>query len=241
MTLSLETTKLKRTGYIPTFIGGAVVASAFPLLDMLVRSETFIALSGNPFQILLDSNWQMMALLNILLLICGSCMMYHTEYADNGTQKMNVLPIRGGSMFFGKFIITVLALAGMLILETATLAVCCLHWFPYYELDMMELIKSAGFSLVVSLPTIMLMLLVASACKNMWVSLGIGVVLAFTLSIFPKDNLFFNLCPFSSPYQTLYMSPENGTAWGFLAICLGETVLFGIAEVLYNKLRRCFS
>lgn len=42
------------------------------------------ALAGNPINILMSANWQMMAMLNILISICGACMMYHTEYADNG-------------------------------------------------------------------------------------------------------------------------------------------------------------
>lgn len=241
MSLSLEAVKLRRTGYLPAFLGGTVLAAAFPLINMLFRSETFTALSGDPFNILTDANWQMMAMLNILIVICGACMMYHTEYADNGAQKMEVLPIRSGSMFFGKFVITALSLSGMLLLETAVLAGCGLHWFPDYEMNLLVLIKNAGFSLVVALPTVMLMLVISSACRNMWVSLGIGVILVFTLSIFPKDNLFLSLCPFSSPYQTLEMAIENGKEWIFLSVCAGETVLFGIAEIIYVKLRRCIA
>ena len=95
MILLLEIKKLKRTGCLPAFLGGAVLAAAFPLLNMLVRSETFTALPGEPFRILTDANWQMMAMLNILTIICGACMIYHTEYANNGAQKMAVLPVLG--------------------------------------------------------------------------------------------------------------------------------------------------
>ena len=48
MTLALEAKKLKRTGYIPAFLAGGLLASAFPLVNMLVRAETFTALPGEP-------------------------------------------------------------------------------------------------------------------------------------------------------------------------------------------------
>ena len=87
MTLCLETKKLKRTGYLIAFPAGGLLAAAFPLVNMLVRPEAFTSLPGSPLAVLLDANWQMMAMLNILVSICGACIMYHTEYADNGAQK----------------------------------------------------------------------------------------------------------------------------------------------------------
>lgn len=239
MTLALETKKLKRTGYFPAFLAGGLLASAFPLVNMLVRSETFTALQGDPFSILMDANWQMMAMLNILVCICGACMMYHTEYADNGAQKMDVLPVRTGTLFLVKFVIAALVLALMAAIETAVLAGCALYWYPGYELEVLELLKSAGFQWFVTLPTVMLMLVIASACKNMWVSLGIGVILVFTMSIFPQDNLILSLCPFSSPYQTLAMAAESSRVPLFLGVCAAETAAFSLLELVYQKVRRC--
>ena len=99
MSLLIESKKLKRTGYLPAFLAGGFLAAAFPVVYMMVKAEEMTALSGNPVNILMSANWQMMAMLNILISICGACMMYHTEYADNGMQKMSVLPIRQGSRF----------------------------------------------------------------------------------------------------------------------------------------------
>lgn len=62
MTLAPEAKKLKRTGYFPAFLAGGLLASAFPLVNMLVRAETFTALPEEPFSILMDANWQMMAM-----------------------------------------------------------------------------------------------------------------------------------------------------------------------------------
>lgn len=239
MTLGLEIKKLKRTGYFPAFLAGGMLASAFPLVNMLARSETFTALPGEPFSILMDANWQMTAMLNILISICGACMMYHTEYADNGAQKMDMLPVQAGKLFCMKFVIAALALGVMILLETGALAGCAAYWFPAYQFDMLNLLKGAGFQWLVTLPTVMLMLVIASACKNMWVSLGIGVILVFTLSIFPQDHLVLSLFPFSSPYQMFFQAAENNRLLLFSGACAAETVVFGLLELVYQKVRRC--
>ena len=132
MSLLIESKKLKRTGYLPAFLAGGFLAAAFPVVYMMVKAEEMTALAGNPINILMSANWQMMAMLNILISICGACMMYHTEYADNGMQKMSVLPIRQGSMFFGKFLIAALVLSAMVVIEMAVLVGCAKYWFPSY-------------------------------------------------------------------------------------------------------------
>ncbi len=240
MSLLIESKKLKRTGYLPAFLAGGFLAAAFPIVYMMVKAEEMTSLSGNPIDILMSANWQMMAMLNILISICGACMMYHTEYADNGIQKMLVLPIRQGNMFFGKFLIAAFVLFVMTVIEMAVLVGCAKYWFPSYVFDLTKILKSIGFQFVVTLPTVMLMLVIASACKNMWVSLGIGVILVFTLSIFPQDNTVLSLFPFASPYQTLPVAMENNRTALFLSVCGIETVVFGILEVIYLKVRRCF-
>lgn len=101
MSLFIESRKLKRTGYLPAFLAGGLLAAAFPVVYMMVKAEELTSLSGNPMDLLMSANWQMMAMLNILISICGACMMYHTEYADNAMQKMSMLPIRQGIMFSG--------------------------------------------------------------------------------------------------------------------------------------------
>ena len=64
------------------------------------------------------------------------------------------------------------------------------------------------------------------------------MILVFTLSVFPQDNEVLSLFPFASPYQTFAAAAENGRAPLFVAACGIETVLFGIAEVIYLKVRR---
>ena len=129
MSLLIESKKLKRTGYLPAFLAGGFLAAVFPVVYMMVKAEEMTVLSGNPINLLMAANWQMMAMLNILISICGACMMYHTEYADNGMQKMSVLPIRQGNMFFGKFLIATLVLSIMVVIEMAVLVGCAKYWF----------------------------------------------------------------------------------------------------------------
>ena len=112
---------------------------------------------------------------------------------------MELLPVRTGRLFGWKFVLAALALASMVAIETAALAGCARHWFPAYEVSVGALLGTAGFQWFVTLPTVMLMLGIASACKNMWVSLGVGVILVFSLSIFPQEHPVLSLLPFSSP------------------------------------------
>lgn len=240
MSLLIEFQKLKRTGYLPVFLAGGFLAAAFPVVYMMVKEEEITLLSENPVERLMSANWQMMAMLNILISICGACMMYHTEYADNGMQKMSVLPVRPGDMFFIKFVIAALGSSLMVIIEIAVLTGCAEYWFKDYVFDLTQILKTAGFQMVVMLPTVMLMLVIASACKNMWVSLGIGVILVFTMSVLGQDNIVLSLFPFVSPYQMFSAAIENSRTTLFLSVCGIETVLFGTAEVIYLKVRRCF-
>lgn len=241
MSLFLEWKKLKRTGYITVYMGCGLVASAFPLIQMAVRQETFLSLPGNPLDILLNANWQMIAMLNILVSICGACLMYHTEYAEKGWEKMSVLPIPTGKLFLGKCILTALVSAVLLLLEFTSITICLIHWFPKTLIAIKELLSFAGFQFVITLPTAILMLVIASACESMWVSLGIGVILLFTFSIFPQENLVLSLLPFSSPFQLFSLAQEQGRTSVFILVCLGETVLFVLGEGVYQKIRRSFS
>ena len=241
MILALEVKKLKRTGYFAAFFLGALLAAAFPLANMLVRPEVFTALPGEPFSILLDANWQMMAMVNILLAVCGACIMYHTEYDDGALEKMAGLPVSPGSMFLGKFLIMAGAVALMLIIETAALTLCTLHWFPAYSFDPAAILSCFGFQFTAALPTVMLALLIASLCRNMWISLGIGVILVFAMTVLPQGNPVIALFPFSAPYQTPDAVRENGQTALFVAVCCAQTLGLGVLEWIIQNIRRRFA
>ena len=146
--LPLECKKLKRTGCLPAVVLCGLFAAAFPLANMLVRPEAFTTLPGDPLSILADANWQMIAMLNILLSICLCCIMYHTEFADRGIQKSETLPVKAHLLFLGKG--TILAVSDIVVIltECAALGFCALHWFPAYTFDSsaaFALLKFAGF------------------------------------------------------------------------------------------------
>lgn len=71
MSYIIECKKLRRTGLILAFFGGGLLAALIPVLNMAFRSEMYITQNEPPLQILLDANWQIMAMLNILLIISG--------------------------------------------------------------------------------------------------------------------------------------------------------------------------
>ncbi len=99
MSFLLECRKAKRTGLVPGFFLGGVLAAVFPLVNMAVRWEAFVHRPGSPEEILLGENWQMMAMLNVLFAVAGGCLMYHEEFSDNARQKMDALPLGGTAMF----------------------------------------------------------------------------------------------------------------------------------------------
>ena len=104
MSLSLECKKAKRTGFIPAFLCGGILGAAVPIVNMAVRTKMYLGQQNSPMQILMGANWQMMAMFNILLVVAGSCLLYHIEFTDNAMQKMKSLPVRESFIFFDKFL-----------------------------------------------------------------------------------------------------------------------------------------
>ncbi len=240
MIFALELKKLRRTGFAPIFLGGGMLASAVPLINMAVRTETFTGLSGDPFSILMDENWGLMAQLTILLVVCGCCLIYHTEYADRGALKMNTLPVRQTSLFCGKFGVTLLFALLALALQTASLAFSGIHWFSDRSLNLRGLLQSMGFEIIMLLPTLTLMLFAASLFQSMWLSLGAGVILTFLGSMIQESHLILSLIPFAAPYRMLHaVSPEDIRTC--ILICIVQTMVFGMMEIIYLRIRRIFT
>ena len=105
MILSLEYKKIKRTGFLPAFICGGTAAAALPILNTAVRSDVYTGLDAPALSILLDANWQMTALLNVLLIAIGTCILYYTEFSNNAIQRMHTLPLMESRLFFGTYLL----------------------------------------------------------------------------------------------------------------------------------------
>ncbi len=240
MSFRMECKKMKRTGFLPAFLCGGFLAAGVPVLNMAVRSEIYLGLDTPPVQILMDANWQMMAMLNILLMVAGACLMYHTEYADLAIQRMCTLPIKESRLFFGKAALMVFMCVVILALETAGIAFCSCHWFDLSADLCVEILKNSGYALLLMLPAAFASLLIASACKNMWVSLGIGVVCVFTATMLPARNFVLSLFPFAMPFQIFAGTAEN-IIRNFVITAVIETIMIAMAEVIFLNVRRSFS
>ncbi len=245
MSFSIECKKLRRTGFFPTFLVGGMMAALVPILNMAVRWEIYVGIEQSSIQILLGANWQMMAMLNILLLIAGGCLMYQTEYADNAIQKMCTLPIKESKMFYAKFALMVIMCIAVLAIEAIAIAFCTAYWFEGTSgftlklWSLLEILKNFGYSFLLMLPAILLILLISSACKNMWISLGIGVVCVFTATMLPTNNLLLSLFPFAMPFHTLVGVTEHTIRYFGIA-ALVEIAIIVIAEFVFIKVRRSF-
>lgn len=233
----LEYKKIKRTGLLPAFIGCGLLSAVVPIAEMTVRPERYQGLPDSPVSILLHADWQMMSMLNVLLLVVAACILYHTEYADNALSKMCSLPLRESSLFFGKILLLVPMLALTLALEAAALAFCCWHWFAFSPDILTDLACNMGFSLLLTLPAALLSLLLACACRNMWISLGIGVICIFTATMLPADNIVLSLFPYAMPFQIL-AGMTRDIAGKFMAAAALESLTLCAAEILYLKIRR---
>lgn len=239
MSLCLEYKKVKRTGFFPAFVGGGILAAAVPVLNMAVRSEIYIGQPKPPVQILLAANWQMMAMLNILLVVAGACLMYHMEYSDNAIQKMRTLPIWESHLFFGKCFLMVAACVLALAVEAASVAFCAVNWFAKVDGLGTEILKNFSYSFLLMLPVIFLSLFIASQCQNMWVSLGIGVICVFLATMIPMKQFALSLFPFALPYQMIAGRGES-TIRKFAIGAVAEVVGLAIVQPMFLKVRRLF-
>lgn len=237
MSISLECKKVKRTGFLLSFLGGGVLAAVVPVLNMAARSELFLGQEGNAMAILLSANWNMMAMLNLLLLTLGACIMYHTEYADNAMQKMRSLPVKESKVFLGKCTLMIAMSLVFLGIEFASLGGCAIHWFGFSKEILNELVKSFGYAFCLIIPVTIFTLVIASACNNMWISLGIGVVCIFAATINPHHNFWISLFPFGLPFETLAGS-SGSTIVKYLMAVVVEIGMAAAAEAIYLKVRR---
>lgn len=237
MKLALEFTKIKRTGLLPAFLCGGVLASMIPVLNMAMRSDIYVNLPQPPLDILLEGNWQTMAMLNLLLAVIGACVVYHMEFADNAMEKMRALPVGEGRMFLGKSLLLACMCIVVLMIEMAALAACTAIWFEDRDIMWLELARDAGYMLLLLLPAALLSLLLASLCRNMWVSFGIGVLGVFAATMMPSNKFVWSLFPFAMHFHML--GENTDTVWLGIGAAV-ELLALGAAGVAIQKIRRLF-
>lgn len=239
MSVSLEWKKVRRTGFLMTFISGSILIAAVPVVNMVVRSERYLAQQGTSIQVLLGANWQMMAMCNVLLVVVGACLLYHIEYADNAMQKMKSIPIREGSIFFGKVSLTIFMSVFVLVIEAGAIAFCSYRWFAIGNDFWSELCKNFGYAFLLMLPCIILSLLISEVCKNMWIPLGIGVVCVFTATMLPTNNFILSLFPYAIPFQ-IFAGTDTVQVMHYSCMAVAELIVLGLLELIVVRVRRLF-
>lgn len=235
--VALEWKKGKRTGLLPAYLFGGILAGILPVAQMILRPERFLGRSGTPVGILLGENGQMMAMLNVLLTVAGACLRYHLEYADNAMGKMRALPVGESAIFLGKGILQCILILAALTLEVGAIALCGIHWFGAGKELFRELLQNFGCFFVLMLPSIFLSLLISEAFPNMWVSLGIGVICVFVATMIPGDHFVLSLFPFALPFQVL---TEDG-CFRYLLGAACELAVIGLMQWMFIKGRRLFA
>ena len=179
-----------------------------------------------------------MAMSHALLIVLGASLFYHIEFAGNAMVKMRTLPLRETSLFLHKFAWLAAACACALGVEFLGLGFCARHWFGAGAELAAEVAKNWGFSILMLQPALSLALLVSSACRNLWVSLGLGVIFLFVATlVIPLDGFAWTLWPFALPFQALgNVAESEALAYGIAAVL--ETLLFCAAEGLVLRVRR---
>lgn len=239
MSVALECKKVKRTGFYPAFLASGLLAAAIPVLNMAVRFESYLGLSGSPMKILLDANWQIMVMLNLLMIVAGACLMYNTENSNNAMQKMKAMPIKESRIFIEKFLVMSGMLLLILAIEIISLVFCSLYWFEGYKGIWSESAQYLGYLFLITLPCVMLSLFLASVCKSMWISLGIGVVCIFMATMILSGNSFLAYFPFALPFWQPGEVQENRMIQLICAACI-ELIVIGITQLLFIKVRRSY-
>lgn len=237
MSFILECKKAKRTGFVQVFLGGGMLAAAIPVVNMSVRSQLYVTQQGSPVRILLQANWQMMAMLNILLVLVGACLLYHTEFADHAILKIWSLPVRESSVFAGKAVLTIGMSVMVLAVEAASVLFCSYHWFVIGDGFWSELGKSFGYAFVLMLPCILVSLLISETWQNLWVSLGTGVLCVFLATMLPSDSFLAILFPYATPFRML-ADTDRMQVLHVLAAVSAEIFAVILVQRLFTKVRR---
>ena len=240
MSFRLEYKKIRRTGLTAAFLAGGIIAAALPVINTAARPDTFTSMAGSPAAVLADANLQLISMLNLLLITAGACILYHIEYADNALQKMQSLPVRESRLFIGKCGILLPFFLMIILFETASLCFCGWHWLDAGKEELIEMLQTLGFALLLTLPASAAALVIASACRNMWTALGIGILCIFMATILPENNFIVSLFPYVLPFQIL-PGMETARVFHYCIASVCESAAACAAEIIYLKVRRLFA
>lgn len=234
MSSFLEFKKIKRTGLLPAFVIGGLLAAVVPILNLLLQSKQNATTMESLGKLLAD-NWKMMTMLNTLLMVAGASLLYAIEYSDHALEKMRALPIKEHSLFLNKVLLLTVLLAMVLLMEMGAIAITASHRSGLYDGFAHELVKNFAYFFLMNLPAVFLSLMIASLFENIWVTLGINVTVVFlAIMVYPK-GFVLSLFPFALSFQLLQGTQQD--IYRIIAAVV-EVIVLLLIEVLIIRFRR---
>lgn len=234
---ALELKKIKRTYMILTMILLSIFGGLFVILNFYFRSKTILSNNAAPMENLILQNWSMVSMLNVMAIITGACILYNIEYSNNAMLKLSSLPIKTNCIFAAKMMLIIFIYVCMMAIETAAFIYCGITYLPKGEFALLKLMRFWAYAFVLALPVCTLMLFVSSLCKNMWITVGIGMIGIMSGVLTAQGSSVFNILPFSilnEPIIVHKISPNLNISMA----AIGETILILLIQFVVSNLRR---
>ncbi len=234
--LRVEWKKEKRTGAFMSLVLAGCFGALYTLANFTWRKTTLLALDMEPMDILLTQSYGMMALFNTFGIVVSSCLVYHIEFQEHGLEKLYALSLNIASVYLAKFLVLALALGFAIGLESLALLGIGLFVLPFHTFELFTWFSFSLYMLVLALPTLSLMIWMASLFETIWIPLGIGVAGFFSAMALANGSNLWLINPF-----LLLLKPalllQGKVSWSLCLLALIEMILF-LSFGLYTSQRR---
>ncbi len=234
--LRLEWKKEKRTGAFMSLVMAGCFGALYALVNFTWRKTSLLALDMEPMDILLTQSYGMMALFNAFGIVVSSCLVYHIEFQEHGLEKLLALSLNMARVYLAKFFWLALALCFAIGLESVSLLGIGLFVLPPHTFELSTWFSFSLYMLELALPTLSLMMWIASLFETIWIPLGIGVAGFFSAMALAQGSNFWLINPF-----LLLLKPalllQGKVSWTLSLLALIETLLF-LSLGLYTSQRR---
>lgn len=170
-----EIKKEKRTGIALMMVIAGVLGALYAYANFILRKDSLLSLPLPPMDILLTQVYGMILVLNIFALVVASTIIYQIEFQGNAINKMYMLPVDMGRIFFLKYIIITVLFAATIIIQNGALISIGISMLPKGCFSLSVLISFCAYSFITAMPVLSFMMLVSSMSENIWIPLGIGV------------------------------------------------------------------
>lgn len=181
--VSVERMKLRGTAaWWLTLAGGALLPALY-LTGFLTHSRRLAALTGNPWLLLFDKEWQMLSFLLPLYIVLVTSFVVQVEHRAGGWQLLLSLPIHRSTVYFSKLFLIigiVLGCYGIFILLSLGTGTITQLVYPHlsffrYTPPWETTLDRAGRSFFSTLGLLALQYWISLRFKNFVLPLGIGI------------------------------------------------------------------